>query len=407
MIFKELNMKATTILIYALGLACSVFAKNADVKPEGEGTQESPYQFVQMENFVWLAHQRDKIDAGTTVYCIQTVDIDAAETDEWQNFPEIETNNINGENKGAWTLNYDGQGFNIENLCIGQTAGYYSALFALGSFQLKNINITGVKSKAPYGSTGILVGGMGAGYIDNCHIKGTCVRATAGLIQEVTVPQGDRVEISNCSVETDLTNAWAGVIELVRNYGTLVIRNTSYKGKITIGDEFGGDVISAGFVKALQLEEKHAKVIIEDCYSAAEIQCANSLLGISGFLGMINNANYGEVVDIEISRCYATGSISNTRPWGSASFLTVVYGCTPVIKDCYYNSTTLKKADKYALPKTEEEMKQLATFENWDFENVWDIDEGESMPYLISELPEPCGLFALLLLPLLLRRNRN
>ena len=88
----------------------------------------------------------------------------------------------------------------------------------------------------------------------------------------------------------DLTNAWAGVIELVRNYGTLVIKNTSYKGKITVGDNYGGDVVSAGFIKALQLEEKHAKVIIEDCYSAAEIKCANSLLGISGFLGMINNA---------------------------------------------------------------------------------------------------------------------
>ena len=124
-------MKATTMLICALGLACSAFAKNADVKPEGEGTQKLPYQFVQIENFVWLAHQRDKIDAGTTVYCVQTDDIDATETEEWQSFPEIETNNINGENRGAWTLNYDGQGFSIENLCIGQTVGFYSALLIM------------------------------------------------------------------------------------------------------------------------------------------------------------------------------------------------------------------------------------------------------------------------------------
>ncbi|MBR6461535.1 hypothetical protein IKS73_00135, partial [bacterium] len=357
-------------------------------------------------NFVWLAHQSDMVDAGTTIYCVQENDIDAAETEEWQSFPGIETNNINGENKGAWTLDYDGQGFKIENLCISQTKGFYSALFCLGSFQLKNININGVKSKVPWGSTGILVGNMGAGYIDNCHISGTNIRATAGLIQEVIVPQGGSIEISNCSVETDLTNAWAGVIEQARVYGTLVIRNTSYKGKITIGDESGGDVISAGFIKALQLEEKHAKVVIEDCYSDAAITCANQYLGLSGFVGIINNANYGEPVDIEINRCYSTGSISNTRPWGSASFLTVVYGCEPVVKDCYYNSTTLKKADKYALPKTEEEMKQLATFENWDFENVWDIDEGETMPYLVYTLPEPCGVAALLLLILVLTRRK-
>ena len=83
-----------------------------------------------------------------------------------------------------------------------------------------------------------------------------------------------------------------------------------------------------------------------------------------------------------------------------------MYGCEPVVKDCYYNSTTLKKADKYALPKTEEEMKQLATFENWDFENVWDIDEGETMPYLVYTLPEPCGVAALLLLILVLTRRK-
>lgn len=399
-------MKKALLFVCVWACVCLALADGVSVAPKGEGTQKEPYQITQMGNFVWLAHQSDMVDAGTTIYCVQENDIDAAETEEWQSFPGIETNNINGENKGAWTLDYDGQGFKIENLCISQTKGFYSALFCLGSFQLKNININGVKSKVPWGSTGILVGNMGAGYIDNCHISGTNIRATAGLIQEVIVPQGGSIEISNCSVETDLTNAWAGVIEQARVYGTLVIRNTSYKGKITIGDESGGDVISAGFIKALQLEEKHAKVVIEDCYSDAAITCANQYLGLSGFVGIINNANYGEPVDIEINRCYSTGSISNTRPWGSASFLTVVYGCEPVVKDCYYNSTTLKKADKYALPKTEEEMKQLATFEHWDFENVWDIDEGETMPYLVYTLPEPCSVAALLLLILVLTRRK-
>jgi hypothetical protein len=37
-------------------------------------------------------------------------------------------------------------------------------------------------------------------------------------------------------------------------------------------------------------------------------------------------------------------------------------------------------------PKTTEEMMQQATFENWDFTNVWAIDEGSSYPYLQWEL---------------------
>ena len=134
-------MKKVALFILALAISISAFAaKYPVVKPEGEGTQESPYLFKQIENFGWIADQRDKIDAGTTVYCVQINDIDATETENWF-FPEIMTNNINGEKRGSWTLNYDGQGFSIKNLCIGST-GYYNALFTNGNFQLKNINLT-------------------------------------------------------------------------------------------------------------------------------------------------------------------------------------------------------------------------------------------------------------------------
>ena len=75
------------------------------------------------------------------------------------------------------------------------------------------------------------------------------------------------------------------------------------------------------------------------------------------------------------------------------------------IKDCYYKEA-LHFTDDYAIAKTDEEMKQRGTFENWDFENVWDIDEGEGMPYLRCEIPEPMGLMILLLLAFLKSRER-
>ena len=64
MIFKESTMKKTVFFILALAISISAFAeKYPVVKPEGEGTQESPYLFRQIENFGWIANQRDKIYA--------------------------------------------------------------------------------------------------------------------------------------------------------------------------------------------------------------------------------------------------------------------------------------------------------------------------------------------------------
>ena len=382
MIFKESKVKKAVLFILALVISISTFAaKYPAVKPEGEGTQESPYLFKQIENFGWIADQRDKIDAGTTVYCVQINDIDATETENWF-FPEIMTNNINGEKRGSWTLNYDGQGFNIENVCVG-SQGYYNALFAVGNFQLKNINIVRAKNKVFNGYTipchGILVGIMGSGYIKNCHIRETKMLACAALADQLV---GSDVEISDCSVDVELASALAGLICFVRNYGTVVIKNTSVKAKITLNNDDACDLASAGFIRALQLEEGSKKTVIEDCYADVEISIPNPYVGLSGFIGIINNLRYGEQIDFSINRCYSTGTICNTKPWQSASFLSEVNDCEPIINDCYYNANSLLKADKYALPKTEDELKQQATFENWDFENVWAIDEGNGFPYL-------------------------
>ena len=381
-------MKKAVLFILALVISISTFAaKYPAVKPEGEGTQESPYLFKQIENFGWIADQRDKIDAGTTVYCVQINDIDATETENWF-FPEIETNNINGEKRGSWILNYDGQGFNIENVCLGGS-GTASALFARGEFQLKNINIVRAKNKVFNGYTfpcnGILVGIMGSGYIKNCHIRETKIFACAALADQLV---GSDVEISDCSVDVELVSALAGLITFVRNYGTVVIKNTSVKAKIKLNNDDACALASAGFIRDLQLEKKSKKTVIEDCYADVEISIPTPYSGLAGFIGIINNLRYGEQIDFSINRCYSTGTISNTKPWGSGSFITKIYDCEPAINDCYYNATTLKKEDKYALPKTEDELKQQATFENWDFENVWAIDEGNGFPYLRSEIPE-------------------
>jgi hypothetical protein len=42
----------------------------------------------------------------------------------------------------------------------------------------------------------------------------------------------------------------------------------------------------------------------------------------------------------------------------------------------------LKASKIQGIPKTTAEMMQQATFEGWDFDNIWTIDEGRSYPSL-------------------------
>lgn len=380
-------MKRAILFIFALAITFSSFAaKISGVKPEGEGTEESPYLFTQVENFGWLAGQRDNIDAGTTVYCVQINDIDASRTKDGS-FPGIVTENVNGKNRGMWTLNYDGQGFNIEDAYIGGSESH-SAIFSRGFFQLKNINIVRAHNQVFDGMTlwsrGILVGLMGrSGYIKNCHIRDTKISSGAGLVGDVICSD---LEISDCSVDAELPNSSAGLIRTVRNYGTVVIRNTSVKAKIALDAE--ETFTPAGFINWLELYEGGVKTVIEDCYADIEVSSPNPYVGTVGFIGYIGNLRRGEQVDFSINRCYSTGTPANMKLWASASFLQRVYDCEPVINSCYYNATTLLKEDKYAIPKTEEELKHQATFEGWDFEKVWAIDEGNGLPYLRMEIPE-------------------
>lgn len=382
-------MKKLVLFICLLTFSCLAYFDPTPVKPEGEGTQETPYLFKEMGNFVWFAKNYNNIEHGPIVYCVQIKDIDASESTNWWRFPAVKTS--------GFVLNYDGQGFSIKNLCIGWCDNEAGGLFARGAFQLKNINLIEAEQIRPQNNVGLLIGELYAGkdkeaYVSNCHVQGkTTDKCASAFIGCVTVGKGGKVEIRDCSVDAEIKDGPAGLITSVNNYGTFIIKNTSSLIKYTIDHNAGwyGDVKAAGFINSFLLY-KGSKTIVEDCYSDVEINCKDKYTCASGFIGELFNQDHRDRVDVEVSRCYSTGTINKTNGWASAAFISVVDNLytneeTIVIKDCYYNASSFKKfkkSEKYALPKTEEELKQQATFENWDFENVWAIDEGNGFPYL-------------------------
>ena len=385
-----------TLLLFSLFISFSLCAEDVSVKPAGEGTAESPYLFDRLENFFWLRDNILDMDSNVPVYCKQTKDIDASATQKggdyaWQT---IKFNNH--------IFAYDGQCYTI----YGLEPEEKGALFGYGYLQLKNIRIQGAKGK----KTCTLAKGFSSepnknGYFENCHVKGLL----AGMPALADTVRGRDIRIENCVAEADIEEAesitnGALMSRVIARGGKNIIKNTCFKGKIktkplTQVCGLAADV-SVGTVF------NNTELTIEDCYMDFAVECdpddRHSVAGLicAAFINVHTNA----VLNIE--RCYTACETSEKMDYGSAFIYQLTNTVNTInIKDCYYKEA-LHFTDDYAIAKTDEEMKQRGTFENWDFENVWDIDEGEGMPYLRCEIPEPMGLMILLLLAFLKSRER-
>lgn len=386
-------MKKVLTLLLLISSVC-LFAEDVSIKPAGEGTEESPYLFDCLENFFWLRQQTSEMEQSVPVYCKQIKDIDASATQQGGDYA---WSDINFSKNNLFV--YDGQEYTI----YGLEPNDKGALFGTGFMQLKNIRIQGAEGiKTCALAKNLYSDKSKIGCFENCHIKGLLV-GTPALAETIS---GSDVKIEGCIVEANIEELQGSgaLIKRFRGDGVCSFRENSFKGKIKTTQ-----TVISGMICFLMFFSNDAEITIEDCYSSFDVAIVpETPCHFAGLIYEILSNRVATNSTVNIERCYVSGVISGALTVNNKAFIwgDSITNCTLNVRDCYY-SESINLPDNYAIAKTDKEMKQQATFENWDFENVWDIDEGESMPYLISELPEPCGLFALLLLPLLLRRNRN
>ncbi len=111
--------------------------------------------------------------------------------------------------------------------------------------------------------------------------------------------------------------------------------------------------------------------IIKNSYSVVNIQGERWLGGIAGF------SYSGKIIN-----CYTLNDkeLSGTTTSG--------------ITNSFINSNLLEDTSmQNNYLKTTREMMEKTTFNNWDFENIWDIDEGKSFPYLKTQRNIPNYLY--------------
>jgi hypothetical protein len=88
--------------------------------------------------------------------------------------------------------------------------------------------------------------------------------------------------------------------------------------------------------------------------------------------------------------CYSAGDVEGNQHVGG--LVGKNHEDKGEIASSYWDTETSSQSESAGgVGKTTAEMKQQATFEDWDFSSIWGIDEGESYPYLRNneQVPHP------------------
>lgn len=333
---KTHTLTSLTIVtfIVLLILPASILAQYSG----GDGTENDPYQISNPNDL-------DNVRNNMNAYFIQTADIEL-------NVSPYNTNpgwEPIGNNSTPFNGKYDGQNYSINSLFISRGNTNLIGLFGQTTFtsEIKNLSLNGVNVTG-HESTGGLVG-LNRSTIENCSVTGTVTGNdlyTGGIAGE---NESDIIKsYADAMVSgTSYVGGIAGIIptdngSIERSYSTGDITGELWVGGITGGNY--GDLL--------------------DSYTLANVSGEAYVAGVSG-------GNFYRII-----RSYAAGSISSTNidPSGIAAY----DDGDATVTNSYWDMNTTGVASKSmgGTPLTTMEMKDSANFQNYDFESIWDIDEG-------------------------------
>lgn len=366
----------------------------------GKGTESDPYQVYTAADLTGVYRKgyfKLMNDIDLTSYINQF-----SPSEGWQSIGR----------DGSETIHFDGNNHKITGLWCNSTRDNTGLFSCFANGTIKNLTVETASGKQVKGgaNTGILIGKMINGTIENCKVSGrvsdgTPVGGMVGLL--------DGGSISRCQTNVSITTTGA----------------TSYVGGL-VGEITGGTIdqcFTAGTLNSTGTESYVGGLIgknyatITNSYSTAKVSSSYNAAGLVAY-------NYGMV-----DKCYATGDLfSNNYAAGAIGYndgenavvqnsaamsnkIDLVYESQQVQQGGGYgqriiggikNGAPAPEMNNYALKTmqvsvndvpqrvyddimngtamTNEELMNKGTYSliGWDFTNIWDIDAGISYPYL-------------------------
>lgn len=416
-----------TLLINLLTLG--VFAQTA-VQPAGNGTEVSPYEIATWQNLYWIS--QNPSTWSISYHFTQTENIVfPSEINTWDN------------NKG-WTPignvtfrfsgKYNGNNKTISGLFINRPANSNQGLFGYtnqGS-EIRNLGLTEVNITAD-SFTGSIAG-RNKNIISDCYSIGsvTALNGYCGAItgendgtvshcySNVTVIGHSNIggisganngTISDCFSASNVTVSGSGP---TAGYycGGITGTNGNSTGATIIRCFSSGETCGIASVGGIAGYNDISSTISES-YCTGEVRGNDTVGGLIGYnyAGIFSNcysqsnvvrmsgtnSNFGGFIGRHragtISYSYSTGSVTytgTTNPANKGFAGTVNSGS---FIDCYWDKETSGQTSSSGegsnlTGKTTVQMKQQATFTNWNFTAIWTISENTTYPFLIWQQPE-------------------
>lgn len=285
----------------------------------------------------------------------------------------------------------DGKGFFISGLFINRPNESFIGLigFNNGTAQITNISLRDVDITGYYIIGGIA--GTSFGLIYNSSVTGIIsgyyniggIAGSAGIHHSII----DFGTISKCSVNVIINGLDScGGIAGISHFGTLEACSSSGQindienliaraggligsGSATVKTSFSTMDVYGNCVGGLIGDWDSGS--ISNCYSTGDVFC--SMKSVGGFIGYFYNA--------QITNCYSTGKITSNYSGSGGGFIgSHHYGG---VSNCYWDvETSGRTASDGGLGMNTSNMMKESRYAGWDFENIWNIVEDRSYPFL-------------------------
>ncbi|MBR5624216.1 hypothetical protein IKW72_04340 [bacterium] len=373
------NIIALIILI----AATFAFAVNEAVKPEGEGTAESPYVLTKIENLVWM--NNNMRTCQSSFFCLGN-DIDASETAGWETqFVPIGTAKTSTGKSYNFQGVLDGKNFAIKNL-HSRNSGLILHLdgAVIKNLHLENVNLG--RRYAGINKSGGLTPECSNSVITNVHVSGK-IKGTyevGGICGEVEGSQ-----IVNCSfvgfinVFGDASGEYSyGGIAGYASYSDLSYCKAS--GYINCVDGFARVGGICGFVYGMDNYDKYIPRV-RYCIADMKITAEGNIGGIVGQNFIENIVRYPGspsyvATEMGLLDNYSL-SVAYTSPENTVGGICATFSeNTTTSSENYYDKTGIN-GTVVGKGLSPENMKKRSSYTKWDFNKVWTINEGESTPY--------------------------
>ncbi len=284
-------MKQITILF--LFLTISTFISSTPVQPVGSGTEIDPYIIETLDNLEWLS----TTSSSWGGYFIQTTDIDASDTQNWnggEGFMPIGTGS-------SFYGTYDGQYNKISNLNINRSSTNNQAFFyklhttgTLSNIVLENVSVTGNYNVSA------LVSFVNQGHVRNCSSSGSVsATGTAGGLIGTTY---NGAEVSKCFSSCNVSGQTylGGLIGNMSDY--CLIANCYARGNVTGTNTKGGLIGSSYYLYQSQ---------VHNSYSTGYVSSGSWSGGLIGDDGVAHNCFWDMQTSSMTSSDGGTGKVTS------------------------------------------------------------------------------------------------